>query len=64
MTDIEKRILENQEVIMLAIGNMMAVQQNYKHNDIRSKLMACYDETREVLDKKLTHPNKYHFTEI
>ena len=49
---------------MLAIGNIMAVQQNYKQNDIHSKLMACYDETREVLNKKLTHPNKYHFTEI
>ena len=49
---------------MLAIGNIMAVQQNYKQNDIHSKLMACCDETREVLNKKLTHPNKYHFTEI
>lgn len=62
MTDIEKMILENQEAIMLAIGNIMAVQQNYKPNDIRSKLMDCYEETRGVLGKK-KHVRLTHSTE-
>lgn len=67
MTNIEKRILENQEVIMLAIGDMIEIQQiyqDYSPYDIQSKLIACYDETREVLGKELIHPNQYHFTEI
>lgn len=67
MTNIEKRILENQEVIMLAIGDMMGIQQiyqDYSPYDIQSKLIACYDETRDVLGKKLTHYNQYHLTEI
>ena len=67
MTNIEKRILENQEVIMLAIGDMMEIQRiyhDYSPYDIQSKLIACYDETRDVLGKKLTHYNQYPITEI
>lgn len=67
MTNIEKRILENQEVIMLAIGDMIEIQQiyqDYSPYDIQSKLIACYDETREVLGKELIRPNQYHSTEI
>lgn len=64
MTKIEKRILENQEIMMLAICHISHVQENYAPNDICLKLMACYDETREVLGKELMRPNQYHFTEI
>ena len=64
MTNIEKRILENQEVMMLAINQMIYTQEKYAPNDMHIKLRACIDETKEVLGKKLTHFNQHHFTEI
>ena len=64
MTDIEKRILENQEVILAALsmpcGDILGVD-----SFICYKLYECYDATRLMLGKPLhLKHNRYEDTYI
>ena len=60
---VEKRILENQEVIMLALENILQNTQilvdksllsdeSVYARSIGNKLIDCYHETRRILNKK------------
>jgi len=54
MTDIEKQILENQEIMTLALSQLMLHSMDSRdHNDItiRNRLIDNYHKTRMVLGK-------------
>lgn len=61
MTDIEKRILENQEVVLAALAR--SCDDNIGVDSICYKLCACYDATRVMLGKALPlKHNRYEDT--
>lgn len=63
MTDIERRILENQEVILATLARSCG--DNIGVDSICYKLHACYDATRVMLGKPLPlEYNRYEDTYI
>lgn len=57
MTDIEKRLLENQEVILLALNKLLtpyckgSLRDANGETSANNKLIDCYHMTRKILGK-------------
>ena len=51
MTEIEKRILENQEVILLSLSRLLVPYDQYSTIKTNNGVIDCYQLTRKMLGK-------------